>query len=240
MSSSSPDPVRVTASGGPPRFITPIRAVVFDLDGTLVDAFADIAAAVNHGMRALGLPEHSFERIKSFVGNGVPKLAERAVGAGHADLAPRLARLLVDYYRAHPADHAQPYPGAVEMLMALRAAGIRTAVLSNKRHELSALVLDRLGLSSHLDAVAGESHEVKPKPDPSGFLALAARLGATVGETLMVGDGEPDATVARNAGAPFVGVSWGLLPAERLRELGALAILNDLRELPLLLAGYGS
>lgn len=212
-----------------------LRGVVFDLDGTLVDAFGDIAAAVNHGLAVLDLPTHSVKIIRSFVGNGVTRLAERALGPDHADLAPRLAELLVEYYRQHPADHARPYPGAVETLDALRRGGLRIAVLSNKRHELSALVLDRLGLTPRIDLLVGEGAEIGRKPDPRGFLQVAEEFGVSPEELLMVGDGEPDALVARNVGAPFVGVSWGLLPAAQLTTLGARTVLHDLRELPPLL-----
>jgi phosphoglycolate phosphatase len=208
-----------------------IRAVVFDLDGTLVDAFGDIAAAVNFGLREMDLPEHSVETIKGFVGNGVPKLAERALGeAATPERGRLLVDLLVTYYRQHPVDFAQPYPGCVGVLKTLRRHGIRIGVLSNKRHELTWLVLERLGLLPHLDQVQGEGG-VERKPDPAGYLELVKRVGVRVEESIMVGDGQPDADVARRVGVPFVGVSYGILSAERLRELGAVTILDDLEEL---------
>jgi len=216
----------------------PIRAVVFDLDGTLVDAFEDIAAAANYGLDVLGLARLPYATIRSYVGNGLAKLAERALGPAEAarpGQIERLTSLIAQYYVEHPADYARPYPGVAETLAALRQRGIATAVVSNKRHDLTVLVLERLRLAPLLDAIQGETPALARKPDPAGILTMLERLGAAPSEAFVVGDGQPDAEAARDAGARFVGVSWGLLERKRLLELGAIEVLDRLEDLiPLL------
>ncbi len=233
-----PEKNRKEPAADSPRLSAPlagVRAVLFDLDGTLVDAFADITAAVNHGLRSLGLPERSIEEVRPLVGDGLHALAARCLGERKADLAPRVVELLIEYYREHPADFAHIYPGGVEVLRALRRHGIRTAILSNKRHEITMRVLDRLGLAPLIDTVAGEGGDLGKKPDPRGYREVLRRLSLEARESVMVGDGEPDAQVARNVGARFLGVSYGLLPRARLMELGAVAVIDNLGELPALL-----
>lgn len=214
-----------------------IRGVVFDLDGTLVDAFEDIAAAVNFALLMLGLPRRGYEEIRGFVGNGILRLAERAAGAGNELLAPRMAELITAYYREHSADHARPYPGAVETLRWIHSRGLRTGVLSNKRHELTVMILDQFGMSPHLDVIQGERPELGLKPDPRVLAAVLERLGLEADAIAFVGDGEPDARLSRATGALFVGVSYGLLPRDRLEALGARVVLDDIRELIGLLGG---
>jgi phosphoglycolate phosphatase len=214
-----------------------IRGVVFDLDGTLVDAFEDIAAAVNFALLMLGLPRRGYAEIRGFVGNGILRLAERAAGAGNELLAPRMAELITAYYREHSADHARPYPGAVETLRWIHSRGLRTGVLSNKRHELTVMILDQFGMSPHLDVIQGERPELGLKPDPRVLAAVLERLGLEADAIAFVGDGEPDAQLSRATGALFVGVSYGLLPRNRLEALGARVVLDDIRELIGLLGG---
>lgn len=225
----------VRAGDAPAAVLHGVRAVVFDLDGTLVDAFDDIAAATNHALTALGLPTHSYPVVRSFVGKGVRNLAARALGDPHAHRVDEFILHLNSYYKDHPADHSRPYPGASETLDALRAAGIRTALLSNKPHPLTVRVLSALDIAPRLDLIQGEVAELGTKPDPRGLFSVLERLGVAPAEAVFVGDGEPDAEVARRARVRFVGVAHGILPADRLAELGALRVLDRLPQfLPLL------
>jgi len=216
-----------------------VRAVVFDLDGTVVDAFADITAAVNHALALSGLQPLPHATVLNFVGNGMRKLAERALRASGETLEERrldsFVETVASYYQEHPADFARPYPGAPEGLRALRKMGIRLGLLSNKRHSLTVPILEKLGLAPLFDRIQGETPEFGLKPDPAGLLHLLGALETPPSRALMVGDTTPDAQVARNANLRFVGVSYGLKPREELLELGALRVLDRLDELPALL-----
>lgn len=194
---------------------------MFDLDGTVVDAFADIAAAANHGLAAHGLPTHDLSTITGFVGNGLSKLVERALPPGAADRHADVLAATLAYYRDHPADLARVYDGMPEAIAELRADGFRTAILSNKADILVQRIVEALGLAHLFDAVVGERPGEHIKPDPTALLALARRLGAA--KTAMIGDGRPDMEVARNAGAAFVGVLWGLGSEEKFAGCPILA-----------------
>lgn len=201
---------------------------MFDLDGTVVDAFRDIQTALNHALAASGLPGHDMQTVRRFVGNGLVKLCERAVPAGARESLPAVIAATAEYYAAHPADHATVYPGVREALEALRHAGWRTAVLSNKPDALVQLIADRLELRGLFDAVAGENEGQPMKPDPAGLLTLGQRLAAR--HIVVVGDGVPDAQLAERAGAGFVGVTWGTSAREVLAPFGE--VVDSAEELP--------
>ena len=207
------------------------RVVVFDLDGTLVDAFADIAAAMNAPLAARGLPTHTVATICTMVGDGAGKLIERAAPAGASPaLLATLKEEMIAHYSAHPADHASVYPGVFPLLDRLRAQGIRLAVLSNKPHEMTLKTCAVLGLSPHFDEIVGEVEpDVPRKPDPTGLLAMLRRLGAE--QALLVGDGVPDGQVAANAGIPFIAALWGSRTRDQLAPLNPIAFAETVPEL---------
>ncbi len=192
--------------------------VIFDLDGTLVDAFRDIQAAVNAMLASHGYPTHDIATIRGFVGNGVVRLVERCLppeGARHLDESVAFVR---KYYEEHPADHAALYPGVKDGLQRLKAAGVKIAILSNKPHEITLVLANRLGLDRLAHLVMGEQRGIPMKPDPTTVLMIREELGT---ETLsIVGDGLPDAQLARNLGARFVGVDWGIGTRGQLEEYG--------------------
>jgi len=183
------------------------RLAVFDLDGTLVDSVADLAASVNHALDAVGLPGRSLEEVRGFVGEGARRLLERAVAPRDDLLDPALAAWQA-HYEVHLLDRTRPYPG-VEA--ALAAAGRTLAVLTNKPGPMARRILDGLGLSRRFAEVVGGG-EAPRKPDPAGLLALAARLGASREETVFVGDSAVDVATGRAAGVKVIGVTWGLGP----------------------------
>jgi len=195
--------------------------VIFDLDGTLVDAFGDIQAAVNAMLADRGHPTHDLATIRGFVGNGVVRLVERSLppeGRPHLDDAVAFVR---KYYAEHPADHAVFYTGAAACLGRLRGAGRNLAVLSNKPEENCQLVARHLGLDAMVDRIMGERRDFPIKPDPAGVLLLKKEFAAD--RVTFVGDGLPDAEVAMNAGAEFIGVEWGLATREELSKYGRVA-----------------
>ncbi|MDK2971083.1 MAG: phosphoglycolate phosphatase [Candidatus Sumerlaeota bacterium] len=196
--------------------------VIFDLDGTLVDAFGDIRAALNHALAEQGLPLHSMQAVRGFVGNGLSQLVRRAVPPAHAALCPAVEESLRAYYAAHPADHASVYDGMREAVVTLRAEGFSTAILSNKADDLVQAITKRLELNPLFDAICGERPGVPLKPDPEAVRPLLRAFDTQRG--VFVGDGVPDGEVARNAGLPFVGVTWGLGTEEELERFGRIAL----------------
>lgn len=196
--------------------ITEPFGAIFDLDGTLVDAFADIAEAVNVPLRRRGLPERTNEEIRTFVGDGVGKLLDRAGRDIPEAGMEEFRREALEQYRAHPADRAQVYDGVREALTRLRGEGIKTGVLSNKPQAMTIQTCDQLGLLPLFDDIRGEHPEESPrKPDPRALLEQMERLGIT--RAVMVGDGVPDGEVAQRAAVPFLACLWGTRTREQLQ-----------------------
>ncbi len=196
-------------------------ALVFDLDGTLIDSRRDITTAINRTRTDFGLPPLVLEQVVRMVGEGARVLIERALGdkIPPERLDDALARYL-DHYREVCLDQTRPYPGIEEMLAAL-AAVYPLALLSNKGEELSRLVLRGLGLDRWFREVLGGDSLPTRKPDPAGLHLLAERLGVPLGELLLVGDTRIDAETARAAGCAFALVEWGFPRPPGIEELEA-------------------
>ena len=190
-----------------------IRAVIFDLDGTLVDSAPDIHAAALALLAERGAPPVTLAQTHIFVGNGIAKFVERcldAVGqpANGAELAKAAARFEV-IYRAAPAELTRPYDGVPEMLGALNARGLLLGVCSNKLEALTRQVLAGVGLDRHLRATVGGDTLTVMKPDPAPLIHAASLLGVGIEEALYVGDSETDADTATAAGMAFALYSGG-------------------------------
>ncbi len=189
------------------------KAVIFDLDGTLIDSSPDVAAAVNKVMQDMGQEELPVAYVEGFIGLG-PRLLLQSVFAdcglpdGQASLDASLA-LYMEHYRAEPTRHTELFPHVREDLAALRSAGMRLGICTNKPHDLTELVLGKLGMDSLFDAVLGAGTGVKSKPHPNHPRAVLDLLGCSPAETVYVGDTETDRECARAAGVPFCIVSWG-------------------------------
>ncbi len=183
-------------------------ALVFDLDGTLIDSRRDITTAINRTREGFRLPPLRLEEVIRMVGEGARVLIERAlpeIPAGQIDEA--LATYL-GHYRQVCLDQTRPYPGIEEMLARL-APAFPLALLSNKGEELSRIVLRGLGLDRFFREILGGDSLPTRKPDPSGLRLLAERLGVPVAEVMLVGDTRIDAETAGNAGSLFALVEWG-------------------------------
>lgn len=185
-----------------------MTALVFDLDGTLIDSRRDITTAVDRTRAGYGLPPIGLERVVTMVGEGARLLIERAL----PELPPeRVDEALVTYlnhYRDVCLDETRPYPGIEEMLARL-APAYPLALLSNKGEELSRIVLRGLGLDRFFREILGGDSLPTRKPDPAGLRLLADRLGVPVERVMLVGDTRIDAETARNAGCAFALVEWG-------------------------------
>lgn len=215
---------------------------IFDLDGTLLDTLQDLAAAGNHTLSAMGLPTHHYQAYKQFVGNGVPTLVQRMLpekNRGESTLA--LAQSLFEkYYTAHMRDLTAPYPGIVEMLANLKAAGVQMAVLSNKPDALARPIVEDY-FPGIFPWVMGLAEGFEAKPHPGSALYLLRQMGAAPTQTLYVGDSNVDMQTAAAAGLRSCGVLWGFRTREELLAAGANLLAENAAELEqLILAGPAS
>ncbi len=201
-----------------------IRAVLFDLDGTLLNTLADIAAAVNHALRETGQPPHPVDAYTAMVGSGLRETVRRALPADTAedtDLLDRCVALMSRAYRAEPARRTVPYQGIPELLEELAERSIPAGVLSNKSDELVRTIVSGTLPEVRFAVVRGLADDAPAKPDPTSALRAAEALRAEPSEILLVGDSEIDMQTARNAGMVPVGVAWGFRAVEDLRSAGA-------------------
>lgn len=214
-----------------------IRAVIFDLDGTLLDTLDDLTDAIDYALNKLDRASLSRECVRRFVGNGVPKLIERALAftAGDGGAAQESKRfdeclkLFTEYYDVHNADKTKPYDGAVEMLRAVKSRGIRTAIVTNK-YDGAAQALKKRFFDS-VDAVVGAMDGVRPKPAPDGVNKALGILGEPASRAIYVGDGETDIATARNCDMPVVAVTWGFRARDVLEGLRPDYIIDSPDEL---------
>lgn len=221
---------------------TGIAAVVWDLDGTLVDSAADIAAALNRLLSEDGLPELDDDLIRDMIGEGVPTLIRRGLAAHHVSadeerLGQLVERFLVIYSAAATAS-TRLFPGVREVLATLGDSGIRQGVCTNKPEAITRQVLAGLDIASHFDAVIGGDTLPRNKPDPLPLRTTLQRLGVEPGQALMVGDSAIDVMMAHAAGVDvtFVTFGYGPEPAEPHR---ADYRIDALADLPAVVAGSG-
>lgn len=197
---------------GQARF--PARAVLFDLDGTLLDTIEDLAEAANRMLLETGRAVRSLDEIRSFVGKGIPNLVRRCVtegeahGVGEDDIAAAVACFRRHYTEVN-GSRSRIYPGVVEALDALRARDLALACVTNKAEAFTRPLLERMGLAGYFPVVvSGDTLAVK-KPDPAVLLHACAQLGVAAGEALMIGDSANDALAARAAAMPVLLVTYG-------------------------------
>ncbi len=206
-------------------------AAIFDLDGTLVDAFADITAAMNHPLKARGYPTHSVETISTFVGDGAGKLIDRSVPPGlDKEEIEVIKTEMFAYYREHCADTAVVYPDIKECLQELIDHGVKLAVLSNKPHPMTMKTCEKLGITRYFEDIAGEDGDRIPrKPNPKGLIDQIDRL--SVEKAVYIGDGVPDGQVSNAADVPFIAVTWGTRTADELALFEPIATLDSPKDL---------
>ena len=201
-----------------------IKAVLFDLDGTLTDTIDDISDAMNRSLRLHGLPEWTVAEYCYLVGDGAKKLAERAV-RDRQDLALSVQREYQAYYETHTRVKSKPYDGVPEMLRALQEQGLPLAVFSNKPDADTKNVVSHFFPDIPFAEVRGQVEGVPVKPDPMGALKAAEGLGVAPAEVLYLGDTATDMGCAVNAGMIPVGVLWGFREKDELVESGAKHLL---------------
>ena len=206
---------------------------IFDLDGTLLDTLGDLAASVNYALRTHGMPEHSVDDVRRFVGNGVRKLMERAVPDGADN--PRFDAAFATFrqhYMAHSLDTTRPYEGIPEALEALKARGCHLAVVSNKMMAATQ-ELCRHFFPDTIEVAIGEDEAagIRRKPAPDTVFAALKALGAGKENAVYVGDSDVDIQTACNAGLPCISVLWGFRDRDFLISHGAQTFITHPAEL---------
>lgn len=206
-------------------------AVIFDLDGTLLNTLDDLADAVNYCLRKYGYPQRSLEEVRRFVGNGIQKLVERAVPPGITE--ENFTCIFEDfraYYTSHCQEKTKAYDGIDELLAGLDAKNYKMAIVSNK-NMAAVQELNRLYFSEYIEIAIGEQAGVRKKPYPDSVYRAMDELKVTGEQVLYVGDSEVDAETAKQAGIDCVLVSWGFRDRELLESLHPLKVIDKPEEL---------
>jgi phosphoglycolate phosphatase len=210
----------------------PLKAIIFDLDGTLVDSALDLQNAVNTLLDGEGLRTVALDEVKSMIGDGVTKLVERALARTGGDLSrlPVLAHRFLTIYEADASRHTETYPGVLDTLEGLRRLGLRLALVTNKPQAATISILTSLRLNPFFDAIVGGDTLPERKPHPASILLALEQLGIQPEAALMVGDNYHDVQAARAAGLRAFVVTYGYSHKPHA-ELGADRLLESMSEL---------
>ena len=202
------------------------KTYIFDLDGTLLNTLGDLAAGTNYALRQYGMPEHTIDDVRRFVGNGVGKLIERASPEGLVN--PQYEDVLATFrkhYMLHSLDTTAPYPGIESLLHSLRSHGCNVAVVSNKFYNAT-VELCRHFFADTVEVAIGERENIRRKPAPDTVFEAMRQLGVSAEDTVYVGDSDVDVATARNSGIPCISVLWGFRDRDFLIEHGATTFVN--------------
>lgn len=206
--------------------ISKIKAIIFDLDGTLLYTLEDLKISVNYVLEKHGMPERTLEEIRIFVGNGIRKTLERAAVPGTSqEEIDKMYEEFGVHYSEHCLDNTAPYDGIDEMLKSLYDKGYKLAIVSNK-YDPAVKELNEKFFSSYINVAIGETPAIRKKPAPDTAITAMKELGVTPDEAVYVGDSDVDIQTAANAGLPCISITWGFRDREFLLEHGATTILD--------------
>lgn len=213
-----------------------IKAVIFDLDGTICNTLADLGECTNRALADFNLPPHPIEDYRMIVGNGVDTQMRRAIGEGKytKELGDKVKERFKQYYAQDYLKHTRPYEGMEETLDCLHEMGLMTAVFSNKPDEFAGKLCREL-FGERFSMVVGNRPNVPVKPDPSGLQPILKELNLKAGECIYCGDSCVDMDTGKNAGMKTVGAAWGFRGRKELEEHGADAVIEQPNELPVLI-----
>ncbi len=209
-----------------------IKAVLFDLDGTLINSLDDLADGVNHTLSKYGFPTHETEKYKIFVGNGMRNLIERTIPEKYRNTETH-DRVLADfmaYYKEHSLCKTAPYEDIMALLEALRDKGIKSAIITNKAHAAAQRIAEYF-FGDLISRTYGQREGIPTKPDPMLVNMVLAEMNLKREECIFVGDSGMDMLVGVNSGITPVGVTWGFRSAEELKQNGAEYLIDTPLEL---------
>lgn len=210
------------------------KTVIFDLDGTLLNTVEDIAAATNHALRMYGYPEHPTGTIRTFIGNGINKLFERALPEGHKgmDEVLKIRKAFIPYYNEHGTEKTVPFNGICRLLDRLQRKGIMISVASNKYQEATESLVRHFFPDIRFSAILGQREGIPVKPDPAIVHEICRISGISdMSDVLYVGDSGVDMETAANCGAETVAVTWGCKTREFLASYSPAHIVDDASEI---------
>lgn len=204
---------------------------IFDLDGTLLNTLQDLAASTNYALRTAGMPEHSVEDVRRFVGNGVKKLMERAIPGGLEN--PKFDETYATFrkhYLEHSLDTTKPYDEIPEVLAELKRRGKKLAIVSNKFYAATQELAKHF-FPETIQVAIGERENIRKKPAPDTVLEAMRQLGVDKQGTVYIGDSDVDIDTAKNVGVPCISVLWGFRDKDFLIEHGATHLIKKPEEL---------
>lgn len=209
------------------------RLVIFDLDGTLLNTVADLAAATNHALAVLGFPIHPVDAYHQFVGRGILNLFRNVLpeDSKSEENVTRMRDLFLPYYNAHNTDATCPYPGIASLLNELQRRGIALAVASNKYQAATEKLVKHFFPALTFAVVLGQREGFPLKPDPAIVGLITEQTDTEPDDVLYVGDSGVDMQTAQNAGVESVGVTWGFRPTAELTEAGARHLANTAEDI---------
>ena len=209
------------------------KLVIFDLDGTLLNTIDDLAMGANNALAVLGYPTHEAATIRSFVGNGINKLLERALPEGEKteENILRMRSVFIPYYDEHNADLTVPYEGIPELLVRLQKDGVQLSVASNKYQSATEKLVEHFFPNINFLKVLGQRSEVPIKPDPAIVTEILNAAGVSKDAVLYVGDSGVDMLTALNAQVDAVGVTWGFRPKLELSTFPSLGLIDKAEDL---------
>ncbi len=209
----------------------PGRAVIFDLDGTLLDTLKDLSDSGNAVLAARGFPTHSIDDYRTFIGTGMENLVRAIFPPGHKpETDEEIAEVLAQYrgfYSENWKNTTVPYPGIPDLLDGLTDRGVPIGVLSNKAHDFTVKCVEEFLSDWNWDMVLGQREGGVRKPDPAGGLEIAEAVGVAPENCYFIGDSDVDMFTAINAGMHAIGVSWGFRGRDELLSAGAETVLNQ-------------
>lgn len=209
------------------------KIILFDLDGTLLDTIADLAASTNHALKKYHYPEHELSAYNYFVGNGITKLVERALPEKERtpSMIQKVKEEFVAYYQQHKTDYTRPYPGIPELLHTLQERKLKLAVASNKYHQGTLELVRHYFGTDFFDMVLGQRENIPVKPDPSIVREILFSTDTKPEEALYIGDSGVDMQTAANSKVESIGVTWGFRSRQELEENGACHLADSPEEI---------
>ncbi len=203
------------------------KAIIFDLDGTLVDTLDDLTEAMNQALIQLGQPARTRDECRDMIGRGLPEFARSALPPEADHLKDTLVRKMKEIYLGICLNQTRPYAGIREVLSACQKQQIYLGVLSNKAHDLTVRISEHYFGKETFCQILGQKENIKPKPDPEPVYLLLEKMELKPAEVLYIGDSEVDVQTAHNAGVDCIAAGWGFRSIELLQQAGAKIIIHQ-------------